>query len=426
MSRLGGSSSFVVTDQLTDYDVLEQEIPWQTYVTAKLIGQAELDLLKRIDKQLPEYQDALLDESGPAFFEAFLTVLRATTKEQVVRYVLALLDQIISREPSRAALCHSSGDAKSEKTHGPYTILLRHLNRTDWFTQEKASRLLCVMLIERPDKENSPLTTGEKFVPPLEGDSFVETAETAVVQFVEWIMGQLRRPTSPTRSTPAAIHALAGLLRERGTRKLFHKEGGVTLLSPLLRAAAQGEVLDIQLLYETVLSVWLLSYLPECQKTIQDCGIARSLVGIVRLNVKEKVTRVALFTLKNILASGEVDVTPEVVDAKLPRLVQIRMLQNWGDEDILPTLEWMDEKIRTSIQVLSSFEKYRKEILEGRLDWSPMHTEEQFWKQNVEKCDQFSLAYIVMTRVCDLSVDSRRRSLKFCVCCCVCCRFRVK
>jgi len=402
--RLSSSSSFQGSENLDAKEVLQQEIPWQTYMTAKLINPQELELIKRFDKQLPEVQDSLLDQAGPAYFEAFMTVLRATTKEGVVRYVLALLDDVVTRDPSRAALCHPHREAFSDRGQPPYTVFLRHLNRTDWFTQEKACRMLTALIAHRPDKERSPLTTGEKFVPAVESGSFVETGETAVVQFLEWLTSQLRRPTSQLKSVPTAVHALASVLRERGTRLLFHREGGVALLAPLLRLAAQGQVTNIQLTYEAVLCVWLLSYLPECQKAIQDCGIPRSLVGIVGLNIKEKVTRVALFALRNILASEKVDISTEVVDSKFLRLVQIRMLQSWGDEDILPTLEWLDEKIRSSIEILSSYEKYKKEILSGRLEWGPMHTEDQFWKQNVEKFEEKDFNILrVLLRLLEIS-----------------------
>lgn len=39
-------------------------------------------------------------------------------------------------------------------------------------------------------------------------------------------------------------------------------------------------------------------------------------------------------------------------------------------------------------QVLSSFDKYRKEVASGQLDWSPMHTADTFWRENVDKFEE--------------------------------------
>lgn len=51
-------------------------------------------------------------------------------------------------------------------------------------------------------------------------------------------------------------------------------------------------------------------------------------------------------------------------------------LQSWGDEDIPDLLSALDEQLAADIVVLSSWEKYKKEVLGGSLDWSPMHTSE--------------------------------------------------
>lgn len=36
-------------------------------------------------------------------------------------------------------------------------------------------------------------------------------------------------------------------------------------------------------------------------------------------------------------------------------------------------LEWMEEQLAEGILTLSSFERYRKELLAGNLIWSPLH-----------------------------------------------------
>ena len=53
------------------------------------------------------------------------------------------------------------------------------------------------------------------------------------------------------------------------------------------------------------------------------------------------------------------------------------VLQKWDDEDVTSALEWLQEQLTANIQLLSSFEKYKKEVLSGSLDWTPMHTSQQ-------------------------------------------------
>ena len=99
-------------------------------------------------------------QAGPAYAEAFLTVLRNVTKEDTVQYVLALLDDLLQGgcwsycstknaascledaslpawthtatlpvrcavDPSRAALFHKQSDVHKASAPDPYTIFLR-------------------------------------------------------------------------------------------------------------------------------------------------------------------------------------------------------------------------------------------------------------------------------------------------------------
>ena len=51
-------------------------------------------------------------------------------------------------------------------------------------------------------------------------------------------------------------------------------------------------------------------------------------------------------------------------------------------------LEWLKEKLADDIKLLSSWDKYKKEVLSGSLEWSPMHTAEQFWLENSPKFEE--------------------------------------
>ena len=48
--------------------------------------------------------------------------------------------------------------------------------------------------------------------------------------------------------------------------------------------------------------------------------------------------------------------------------------QNYDDEDLQETLDWLSDWLAHNIHQMSSWERYKKELLAGRLEWSPMHT----------------------------------------------------
>jgi hypothetical protein len=134
-------------------DILSRDIPWETYMTARMITDRDLQLIRRYDKKSEELQNSLLDEVGDAdraragsqgpgiaaacrscadqpgsgapgpgtadrapapgaarhfracrrlllqngtyYVEALVSVLRNVTKEETAQYVLALLVQML-------------------------------------------------------------------------------------------------------------------------------------------------------------------------------------------------------------------------------------------------------------------------------------------------------------------------------------------
>ncbi|KAG0563838.1 hypothetical protein KC19_8G063200 [Ceratodon purpureus] len=54
--------------ELTREEVLKRDIPWETYMTAKLINSTGLQLLRRHDHRPAHVQSALLEEVLGIFF----------------------------------------------------------------------------------------------------------------------------------------------------------------------------------------------------------------------------------------------------------------------------------------------------------------------------------------------------------------------
>lgn len=77
-----GGMSVESTETMDSYEALKTEVPWKAYCTAKLITPRELGLIEQYDKQTQEIQDTLLQQDGPAYVDAFMAVLRNTSKEQ--------------------------------------------------------------------------------------------------------------------------------------------------------------------------------------------------------------------------------------------------------------------------------------------------------------------------------------------------------
>lgn len=59
-----------------------------------------------------------------------------------------------------------------------------------------------------------------------------------------------------------------------------------------------------------------------------------------------------------------------------------------GMQDLLGALNQLEEGLRDNIKRLSSFEKYKQEVLLGNLDWSPMHKDPGFWRENITNFEE--------------------------------------
>ncbi|GLC58327.1 hypothetical protein PLESTB_001347000 [Pleodorina starrii] len=370
-------------------EFLSRDIQWETYATARLITEKDLQLIRRYDKRSPELKSSMLDESGPAYVEAFMTVLKNVTKPETVQYVLALLIQMLQENPSRARLFHQQSDQHLSAQPDPYTVLERLLQRQDdWWSQDKACKLLTIVIESRPRKSVGVANVAST----SDGVAYaVDPAETHISLFLDWLVSQLSNRANLAKNPPTVVNTciscLAALLKERGTRQLFLRAGGLQVLPGVVQRAKDSPT-SSQLLYETCLCVWQMTYLRAAAEAMSQAGLIKLLVEVCRLAQKEKVFRMALASLRNLLTYEDLGLASDMVEAGLNKVVIVRQLQSWGDDDVVEMLGFVDEKLKEGIIILSNFEKYKKEVMSGQLDWSPMHSSDLFWRENVEKFEE--------------------------------------
>ncbi|KAF5207638.1 V-type proton atpase subunit h [Thalictrum thalictroides] len=229
----------------------------------------------------------------------------------------------------------------------------------------------------------------------LRSKNKLTTIDDVLNGLVEWLCAQLKKPSHPTHGIPTAVSCLATLLKEPIVRSSFVKADGVKLLIPLISPASTQQ--SIQLLYESCLSIWLLSYYEPAVEYLATSRTLPRLVEVVKGSTKEKVVRVIILTLKNLLSKGTFGA--QMVDLGLPQVVQSLKAQAWSDEDLLEALNQLEEGMKDNIKKLSSFDKYKQEILLGHLDWSPMHKDPIFWRENISNFEDndFQILRVLIT-----------------------------
>ena len=257
-----------------------------------------------------------------------LSVLKNVTKDETVQYVLAMLDEAMTSSlvmtgsalPSEELVSSPSTAPGQERDPHPAAgrlgmmqriffpqvegctcpcgVLTKLLSRDDWFTKEKAARVLSVVLVCGAKAEGLPAA------------SLSETGPT-MNALIDWCVHQLKKPSHPQSAVPTALHCLSLILKEPAPRQAVYASGGVqAVVGVLTREGVQSRSMEraantvsVQAQYELVLCVWLLSLYPPAAEVLATPGVIEALVGYVRLAHKEKVIRVALLGLKSLLDS---------------------------------------------------------------------------------------------------------------------------
>ncbi|XVF30531.1 hypothetical protein REPUB_Repub16aG0066100 [Reevesia pubescens] len=394
--------------ELTTEQVLKRDIPWETYMTTKLISGTGLQLLRRYDNRVESVRAQLLDDDGPAYVRVFVSILRDIFKEETVEYVLALIDEMLTVNPKRARLFHDKSLA-DEDTYEPFLsgdfsskvlVIILLLWKGNWFIQEKSCKILALIVSARPKTQDGIIANGEA----SNSKKKFTTIDDVLKELVEWLCTQLKKPSHPSRGIPTAINCLATLLKEPVVRSSFVQADGVKLLIPLICPASTQQ--SIQLLYETCLCVWLLSYYEPAIEYLATSRALPRLVDVVRSSTKEKVVRVVVLTFRNLLSKGTFGA--QMVDLGLPHIVQSLKAQAWSDEDLLEALNQLEDGLKDNIMKLISFDKYKQEVLLGHLDWSPMHKDPLFWRDNITCFEEndFQILRVLLT-IIDSSNDPR-------------------
>ncbi|XP_064870277.1 V-type proton ATPase subunit H-like [Oncorhynchus nerka] len=148
-----------------------------------------------------------------------------------------------------------------------------------------------------------------------------------------------------------------------------------------------------QLQYQMGFCVWLLAFNSQLCEQLRRYNVVPALSDILQESVKEKVTRIILAAFRNLLEkSADRETRQEyalaMIQCKVLKQLENLDQQKYDDEDITEDLKFLLESLGESVQDLSSFDEYSSELKSGRLEWSPVHKSEKFWRENAVRLNE--------------------------------------
>ena len=178
------------------------------------------------------------------------------------------------------------------------------------------------------------------------------------------------------------------MLRLDAYRVAFSKIDGVAAIVSVLSSR-----INFQIQYQLSFCIWVLTFNHAIAEKINKFGVIPILADILTDAQKEKVSRIILAVFRNLIEKvNERQVVKEncisMVQCKVLKQLEFIEQRKFDDEDIQADIEFLKEKMEASLQDLSSYDEYVTEVHSGRLEWSPVHRSEKFWRENADKLNE--------------------------------------
>lgn len=349
-------------------DVLSRDISWSSYEESHLINNKQLGMFLQYDKKEQEEQNDLLEELGVEYAGLFLKCLNDIRHRDTVEYLLVLVAHMLQQNPSRASYFHEV--ASNTDAYLPFLRILTSSN-----LGYKPAILYKVIFI---------LSTLMSSIPDVNHPSSVS--------FLSFLLSKLRG--GKLREVMVCLHAFKDLLKRQDFHAVFKQQEGIKVLASLFGKETQ----NAQLLYLIGFNFWLLSYNSSMCVELKCEGVIRKLVQVLKTSGVEKVVRICLATLRNMLelnsSSSSSGFSEEMIGHDLLKVLDGLSKRKWKDGDILVDTQFISQQLEETIKQLSSFEIYAAEVQSGSLQWSPAHKNERFWRENIQKFEARNFAIV--------------------------------
>jgi len=358
IEKLG--ESLVATSELQEksLQVRAQKINWQSYLQSQMISEEDFSFISRYDVADVQTREKIVQESPLQSAKTFYSLIGHISKDQTIQYLLILVDDFLQEKKNRVVIFTEYARKRKESVWAQFLNLL---NRPDGFIQNMTARVIAKMACWSAE--------------PMKGQD--------LQHFLLWLKDQLKMPKNIYVASVA--RCLQMLLRLEEYRHAFATVGGIETIVSVL----SGKVSN-QIQYQLTFCLWVVSFSPDLSTRLNKHGVIPILADILSDDQKEKVSRMILAVFRNLIEKPE---EPEVkkencismYQCKVMKQLELLEQRKFEDEDIQQDIEYLMEKMEASVQDLSSYDEYVTEVKSGRLEWSPVHRSEKFWRENAYK-----------------------------------------
>ncbi|KAI6244121.1 V-type proton ATPase subunit H [Aphelenchoides fujianensis] len=374
---------------------------WSSYLRSELIPQAsEWKLLsahhrmfRRKYNFIVAYEaaktkaerDEVLNRDRNNTAKCIIGLITDVAKDQLIRYVL-------TEDKSRVDIFHSYAKKQKRTIWSWFQGLL---SRQDGFIANQARPSLFLLLF------TSMSSIFAKFA--CFGDTLMEGKELSY--YFNTLKEGIRNPNNEYINT--SVRCLQMLLRIDPYRQQFVDTDGIGCLM----SALSGKT-NFQLQYQLVFCVWCLTFNGNIATKVQSSGIIQILGDILSECSKEKVIRIILASFRNVLEKIEDreivrEAALQMVQCKTLKTLELMDAKKFDDTDLQEDIEFLSERLHTSVQDLSSFDEYCTEVRSGRLVWSPVHKSEKFWRENAQRFNEKNFELVkILIRILDTASDA--------------------
>ena len=246
----------------------------------------------------------------------------------------------------------------------PFDPLMNHLRRdgSDWFINAKVSRILGLFLIK-----------AYRFSIDTEKITSYKTS------LLNWLVTHARDIESQPKKAAPVLEALRTILRDQESRIIFDELDGIDILGNLIRSPHHP------IIYNSMFCLWMMSYNTHLAKhKFHGTLVISRIVDSIKQIHREKITRISVATLKN-LSEASKQSSMQIIEAGFIKILPNLLLRKWGDEELEANLVALDELLRVVMTHLGSWDRYKSEIFSGNLEWSLVHKDDRFWRENVSR-----------------------------------------